>query len=321
MKFSEYFELEDVTQSDLDFLDGLIDKDVPLYIDPSQIEVQEGEWFKESTRIINSFFERVFTLYRAGEKEKAEALLINAHEPNETKLGVSQGNPQGKGTSPQKLIEIFNHITDQGLLRDDLINDYSDLTIYVKDFAEDRMSDLVTNLLREKLAEYTIKQSNIYGLELTEEPIDMGVAWDLEALNWKQVSQRALMENGSPLLLVPKSIVVQKYLYTVEEYLTTVVFSWRKNYHMDKDTELVRKKYVKVHKKIIPYPPSNEVLIEKEITDKNLTRKEYAIKISKENSALIDQFRRAINHTLRGTRSNRLSDEELTQIVEKRSKE
>ncbi|GIN89130.1 hypothetical protein J22TS1_01810 [Siminovitchia terrae] len=321
MKYSEYFELEDVTQSDLDFLDGLINKDVPLYIDPSQIEVQEGEWYEESARIINSFFDRVFTLYRQGEKDRAEALLINAHEPNETKLGVSQENPQGRGTSSEKLIEVFRHVIDQGLLQDDLISNYSDLTIFVKDFAEDRMSDLVTNLLREKLAEYTIEQSDIYGLQLTNENVEIGVAWDIETLNWKTVNQRALMANGSLLLLVPKSIVVQKYLFTVEEYLSKAVFSWRKKYHLENDTELVRKKFVKKHDKIVSFPPSNEVIIEKEITNEGLTRKEYAIKVTRAQNNLLPQFRGTIDHTLRGTYSNRLSDEELTRIVNKRSNE
>jgi hypothetical protein len=321
MKFSEYFGLDGLTQSDFDFLDGLIYKDLPLYIDPAQIEVQEGSWFEESARIVNSFFDTIFSLYREGKIAEADALLINAHEPNETRLGVSRDNPQGRGTSSEKLIEIFHHILDQGLLQDNIITSYNDLNIFVKDFAEDRMSDLVTNILREKLAEYTIEQSEIYGLPLTEEPIEIGVAWDMKNANWKRVNKRALFAEGSLLLLVPKSIVVQKYLYTVEDYLSSVVFSWRKKYHLENDTELVRKKYVKKYKRIISYPPSNELIREKEITGKGLTSKEYAINASRENPDLINTFRRTINHTLRGTRSNRLSDEEITRIVDKRDKE
>ncbi|MEK5336097.1 hypothetical protein NSS92_08555 [Bacillus sp. FSL M8-0166] len=321
MKFSQYFELEDLTQSDLDFLDGLIDKDVPLYIDPSQIDVQEEDWFQESSAIINSFFDQIFNLYRNDNKAGAEALLINAHEPNETKLGVSRGFSKGKGTSPEKLIEVFNHIIDQGLLAEDLITNYTDLNIFVKDFAEDRMSDLVTNLLREKLAEYTIEQSEIYGLELTPEPIEIGVAWDIETLSWKQVRTRALIVKDKLLLLVPKSIVVQRYLYSVEEYLTKSVYIWRKQYHLDNDTPLVRKKFVKKHKKIVPFPPKNETIIKNEITDEGLTRKEYAIKSTLANRGLIRNFRDTIGHTLRGTNNNRLSDEALTQIVNKRASE
>ncbi|MGE8021523.1 hypothetical protein ACQKOM_21900 [Peribacillus frigoritolerans] len=321
MKYSEKFELEDLTQSDLDFLDGLIDKDVPLYIDPSQIEVQEGKWFEGSAAIINSFFDRILNLYREGKDKEAEDLLINAHEPNETKLGVSRGISQGKGTSPEKLIEVFRHVTNQGLLTDDLITNYNDLNIFVKDFAEDRMSDLVTNILREKLAEYTIEQSNTYGLDLTEDPIEIGVAWDMETLNWKQVNKKALLVDGSLLLLIPKSIVVQRYLYSVEEYLTKVVYSWRKEYHLENDTELVRKKFIKKHKKIVPFPPNNDTIIKNEIVDKGLKRKEYAIIMSKEKMDLIREFRTTVDHTLRGTNSNRLSDEAITEIVNKRYRE
>jgi len=225
MKVSEHYELDGLTQSNLDFLDGLINKDVPLYIDPSQIEVQEGEWFKKSTSILNHFFETIFSLYRDDKVSEAESLLKNAHEPNETKLGVSQDGSRGRGTSPEKLIAIFNHIKTQRLLADEVVTDYSDLCIFVKDFAEDRMSDLVTNILREQLADYTLEQSELHDLELTSEPIDIGVAWDMEKSNWKQVNKRALIQNGSLLLLVPKSIVVQKYLYTVEEFLSKTVFT------------------------------------------------------------------------------------------------
>ncbi|MGM0940370.1 MAG: hypothetical protein ACQEWU_05270 [Bacillota bacterium] len=321
MKFSEYFELDGLTQENLDFLDGLTEQDIPLYIDPAQIEVQEGEWFEHSARILNSFFEHILNLYREGNDREAEVLLVNAHEPNETRLGVSRDTPQGRGSSPEKLIEVFRYMREKALLENGLITNYNDLNIFVKDFAEDRMSDLVTNLLRGKLAEYTIEQSTIYGLELTEEPINIGVEWDLENLRWRDVNRRALMIDGELLLLVPKSIVVQKYLFSVGEFLAKTVFQWRKEYHLNNDTDLVRKKYVKKYDKTISYPPSNDLIVEKEITGQGLSRKEYAINTSRENMDLIRGFRRTIDYTLRGLNSNRLSDEKIMEIVEKRRKE
>jgi len=52
-----------------------------------------------------------------------------------------------------------------------------------------------------------------------------------------------------------------------------------------------------------------------------LTRKEYATNNSRQQMDLIRRFRRTINHTLRGTHSNRLSDEAITMSVGNRSRE
>jgi hypothetical protein len=321
MKYSEYFGLRSKNQKNLDFVDGLINKDTKLYIDPAQIEIQQGLWFEESSKVVNSFFDTIFSLYKDGNVREAEALLINAHEPNETRLGVSSGIPKGRGSSPEKLIEVFRQILNEKLLEDKLISNYTDLNIFVKDFAEDRMSDLITNIIREKLAEYTVHQSKLHGLPLSDMPIKIGVGWDSGNLVWKDVYQHALTVNGKLLLLVPKTIVVQKYLFTVEEYLSRVVFDWRKRYHIENDTNLVRKKFVKRENKTKSYGPSNKTLIQKEIKDFGLTRKEYAALVSKDNLNLISDFRRINNYALIGTRTNRLNDEQLEAIVERKNRE
>lgn len=321
MKYSEYFELSELSQKDLDFLDGLINRDTPLYIDPAQIGSKDGAWFTESTRVINSFFDRIFELYRAGNISEANALLVNGNEPNETRLGVSVDNPQGRGSSPEKLVEIFEQIVSEGLLQDGLILSHRDLTVFVKDFAEDRMSDLITNLIRQQLADYTVEQCKLHGIELTEKPIELGVSWDPDTMNWEKVYQQGLLVNERLLLLIPKSIVVKRYMFSVGEYLSRVVFEWRKQYHLENDTSLVTKKYVKKHDRVVASGPSHKAIKEEEISKHELSYKDYAVNMSREKRDLISEFRDKTNQILIGNFGNSLTDDDLNEVVEKRNRE
>lgn len=315
MKFTEHFGLGELNQRKLDFLDGLIEKDVPFYIDPLLIEAQDGDWYTESTRIIRSFFDTIFNLYREGHINEANKLLIHAREPNETRLGVSQGISQGRGTSPERLVEIFDDIRSLGLL-DDIINDYKEINLYVEDFAEDRMSDLVTNILRGKLAEYTINQSIIHNLPITENSIEIGMTWDVNTLKWKPVTTKALLINNNLLLLVPKSILVKKYLYTTDNFFSKSIYEWRQNHHVENKTSLSRSVYVKSRNEYVVRPPSQKEIDRIEIIGEGHSKKDYAIYAARKNNQLIDIFTRRIGYAVDGTHSNRLTDEEIANIVE-----
>lgn len=317
MKFSQYYpELNGKKQSELDFLDGLINKDVPFYIDPLLIEKQAGDWYAESARLLRNFFDTVFKCYREGRISEAEALLTNAREPNETRLGVSLGNPQGRGTSTEGLKEIFDNINRSGLL-DDVIGDYKELNLYVEDFAEDRMSDLVTNILRGQLAEFTAEQGVMNNLNLTDEPIELGMGWDPDSSSWQPVISRALIPEGKLLLLIPKTIIVKKYLYSIGGYFSRTIYKWRQDYHVKNETNLSKRTYVKTRNEFKIEPPSQDVIDEIEIKGGGYKgKKDYAIDAIRQNRNLIIEFSRVVNHAVDGTNTNRLTDEEIMNTVE-----
>jgi hypothetical protein len=102
-------------QSELDFVDVLVDTDIPLYVDPYAFKIGDDEWSKECNDLVISFFQELIDALRSGSEYKARALLGNLHEPNETRLGVSRPKPkimpQGRGvgqkwSAPQKVVQV-----------------------------------------------------------------------------------------------------------------------------------------------------------------------------------------------------------------------
>ena len=89
MRFSEFFRLG-LTQAELDFVDVDGDLDTRLFIDPYAIEIRQDELSQEFPHHIVSFFEDVLRSLRTGDDERAEQLMSNLREPQETFLGMSR---------------------------------------------------------------------------------------------------------------------------------------------------------------------------------------------------------------------------------------
>lgn len=316
MLITDTFEL-DLNQEDLDFVNVDTGFDSKLYIDPSRIHLSEGKWFQECSEVIINFFDYVLSLYSENRVNEAEDLFDYAHEPNETCLGQSRSQPGGRGSSPDKLKSIFDEMHKAGMVRDGLIKKPMDLCVFVEDFAEDRMSDLVTNLIRGQLAKYTVDQCNSLGIPLTSDKRELGMTWDLHSQTWAPVISEALTIDDRVILLVPKEIIVKKYLYSVDKYLSKYVLEQRQKEHLEQDTSLVRSRYSSTLNKMIKIKPKKATLKEKEISDEGLTYKEYARNITRDRLDLIERFRTEIYRSLSILNSNKLSDEEIEAVVKR----
>src|SRR5579864_1307654 len=86
-----------VTQSEVDFVDVDTSTDNRLYLDPYAIQIRDDEWSSNCGDHIRSFFNEVLDALRADNDARANHLLGNLHEPNETFLGQSSGRPRGRG--------------------------------------------------------------------------------------------------------------------------------------------------------------------------------------------------------------------------------
>src|SRR5688572_27660731 len=74
-----------------------INLDIPLFLDPFFLSLRNDNWSIEVTRTIKSFFQQVIQLIRANQVDDAKALFSHLTEPNSTCLGMSVGNPRGRG--------------------------------------------------------------------------------------------------------------------------------------------------------------------------------------------------------------------------------
>ena len=118
MKFSERYELTK-EQSELDFVDITIGRDIPLFIDPYIFSLSDSDWDLDCHQHVISFFQSAIDYIRTGEKESAKSILNGLSEPNETHLGLSIGRPSGRGVSGKQALDIYNALVNSEAVRTD----------------------------------------------------------------------------------------------------------------------------------------------------------------------------------------------------------
>lgn len=203
----------------LDFVDVAVNVDNLLFIDPCLIERWNNEWAVKATKYINSYFDNLFEAYNTGNRDYIRYLLSHASEQNATRLGYGNGD-NGKGNTPDGLLKIFRPL-EQLIISIKTIKRPEDLPLFIPNFAEDGMSDLLTNILHECLNEFTMEQMQKHGI--SSNGIKEFYSWDLNDNEWKKVKKAAYFVNGKELLLVPKQIVRKRYLFGVEQYFRRII--------------------------------------------------------------------------------------------------
>ncbi|MCF6411502.1 hypothetical protein [Pseudalkalibacillus salsuginis] len=312
MQISEYFNLG-LKQEDLDFVDVNTSRDNELFIDPCWIHIGDDDWSKQASSTISGFFDHILDLYQKGDKKKAKELFGFSKEPNETCFGMSRNNPEGTGASAEMLEKLFDNITSTEMVEAGLIRRLEDIHVFVSDFGKDRLSDLVTNIIRQHLVDYTEKQCELLGIELGKESKDLGYFWNNNTKVWGTCKGRPLIVDDKNILLVPKKIAVKSFRYTVGQYCSTHVLVRRQEQHIKDDTNLVKK--TKKKDGTLKIEVFKKDIREEEIKQAGLNEKQYARRVTMENPDLIDNFRTSIIRVLKDPKTtNKLSDQELIEL-------
>lgn len=201
-----------------EYVDVFLDDDNRLFIDPCMIEGAEDPWSQNAANIMRTFFDCMFdglrnkTLYSSG-------LLSHAGEQNATKLGYGNGC-NGKGKTAEGLWDCINGLSSL-VYEIPTINRAQDIPVLVEGFAEDCMSDLLTNILHEPLNTFTQSQMVMWGcVPQGNKPI---WTFDASIKEWIQVTRPCWYYNSKELLLVPKWIVRKNFLFKAHQYLYSVI--------------------------------------------------------------------------------------------------
>jgi len=70
------------------------------------------------------------------------------------------------------------------------ISKSEDVPLFIKDFAEDGMSDLLTNILHEKLNTYNVEVFNRYGIVCNGE--SSFYTWSEDKEEWEKVNRKGI---------------------------------------------------------------------------------------------------------------------------------
>lgn len=240
MKISEKFNLNK-SQFELDFVDIDIDTDLPLFIDSNLIRKYDSELSAKFVNTMDSFFSYLLNALANGLDDKAKYLCSHLGEINETHLGLSKEKSQGKGVGPVSTIKIFEGLKNSQALEDGVLKNIEDLRILVYGFDKDMLSDMLTNILKKHLLDYTIRQCELLNIPLTQD-VPSGFFWDDKTYSWKTEYTRRLVIDNKPVLLIPKKIVSFSTEGSSSKYRQHFVLNFLQEENIRNETSLVQRR-------------------------------------------------------------------------------
>ena len=204
MKFSKYFNLNK-DQTELDFVDISLEKDIPLFIDPYVLSKRSDVFSIECHSHIVDFFESVMRAITNNEHTKAKFLLNNLHEPNETRLGLSSKKPKGRGMAGEQSGDLYKRLSESRAAKTGFLKDLEDCQLIIPGINRDKISDVTTNIIKQQLAIYTKVQCDFYDIPTSR--VALSPFWNQHDGKWEKGYFDLPVHNGKKMLLVPKAIV------------------------------------------------------------------------------------------------------------------
>ena len=236
MRFSRHFNLGK-EQAELDFVDIDTDRDVELYVDPYAIEIRDDEWSALCGDHIRSFFQSVIDALRKGDERRAQHLISQLSEPNETFLGVSRGKPRGRGVGAFQGHLILSALRKSVAFTTGLLSDLAEAEIFIEGIGRDKISDLTTNIIRGPLLGYTKSQCDLHGVPTRN--VSTPPAWDAERARWAARYAPLPMISRKPILLVPKYTVRRELSLESQEFYNHHMIEFLKSEYQHANSGLV----------------------------------------------------------------------------------
>lgn len=225
---SDEWNLNKHGHGNFDFIDVNVHKDTKLFIDPSLIELFFNPWGTEARKTVESFFDNFFGAYYEKDESRKRYLLSNSHEQNSTKLGYGRKN-SGNGNTSSGLVHKFREL--ENLINSiETMGKAQDLPLFIPNFAEDGLSDMLTNIIHLQLNNFTLTQMKKHGIKSN------GTAsfksWDMQTDSWKEYNEPVYYlkeQQRKKLLLVPKAIVRKSYLFGTEHFFRLIIIERLRN--------------------------------------------------------------------------------------------
>lgn len=308
MKISEKFNLEK-TQYELDFVDVDEQTDMPLFLDPYYISKSEYSFAQKCNETIKSFFEYLLMLLKTNRINDAREIFSYLGEPNEVCLGLSKGKPRGKGIGPSDTESIFRRLIDSKAIKTGMVEDIEDFRIFVKGIDKDKMSDMMINIIRKHLLDYTEEQCDLWNIPMQDNVVS-GNYWDGESCSWKQEYRRILVIEGEKKILVPKRLVSYSLEYTSQKYKQYFVLNFMQNEHIRLQTHLVKER-VKDKTQYV-----TKKSIEKEIKKTEEIDKDWLANFAKRHYETFKDFKTQTINNIKIIQNEDLTNEDVDDIIE-----
>jgi len=286
-RFSEHFALGK-SQPELDFVDIPLDTDINLCVDPYALSIIDDDpWFVECNNLVVDFFQLVVNSIRGGFSDVARDLLSNLREPNETRLGLSQGRPSGRGIGRLQAGQLYDRLVTSRAVRTGKLRDLYDCELIIPGIGGDKISDVTTNVIRGKLITYTQAQCRLHRIPIQPRPCRP--QWNDQAHCWKGGYQELPVYQGVGIILVPKAAVRLRPAVDHRDYYRHYVLpELQREYllaeHPDAATGLV--KVLRNGKRL---PPTKKAL-----EQRHPCSKEYLFEFSEEHPSVLESYKASL---------------------------
>ena len=310
------------SQYELDFLDVDFDKDSPLYIDPFLISNSNSQWAIHTDFVIKNFFNEFKTAMIKNDYKTAKELFLYMSEPKENCLGVSRkGTTNGKGVGSLNAQNIVDKIIESNAIENNLVNNIEDLIIFVNDIDRDKLSDMVTNIIRKSLIDYTKHQCYLWNIKLTHgETLPY---WNATKREWVYSEDDLLIIDNREILLIPKAIVSPINIYDISTYKWYFVIEQEREFHIRRRSSLVKVKKLKngktklyLPKKDVDEDIRNQISKGLFFNTKDYIR-DYTLKYPELFSQFVQQSKTSITSLNNEEILSHIEDLDINEIIEK----
>jgi len=238
MRISDLYSLNR-TQATLDFVDVDVERDTPLFVSPTALELVPSEWGDECVHLVQNYFRYVLELIQTGENKRAEELLHQLHEPNETHLGFSKNQSRGRAVGNEYAHDVWDALSQSRAAATGLLEDLEDTVLMIDGISIDIVSDIATNIIRDPLIQYTQQMCRWHNISM-EQSVNSGPLWDPVNHKWTSRLIELPVTSSGRLLLVPKAIVRQHLDYDAGEYYRHYILEYLQRVELNNNSELVQ---------------------------------------------------------------------------------
>ena len=277
MKFSKYFNLNK-DQTELDFVDISLEKDIPLFIDPYVLSKRSDIFSVECHSHVVDFFESVMKAITNNEHSKAKSLLNNLHEPNETRLGLSSKKPKGRGMAGEQSGDLYKRLSESRAAKTGFLKDLEDCQLIIPGINRDKISDVTTNIIKQQLAVYTKAQCDFYDIPTSR--VALSPLWNQHEGNWEKGYFDLPVHNGKKILLVPKAIVRYTLAYDYQDYYNHFVLNFLQEDEIHAGSSLVK-----------TLKNGNKKVTKKDLKKKYPLTKEFLYTFSRDNPSVLESYK------------------------------
>ena len=201
-RLNDFFNIP-ITQEEVDFAMPFLDEDIPLYVDPFLLWKSPSMQDNSLHLLITNSFNHLGHLVSKGKEKEAIETLIRVSECEEVGFGTSK-TKTGVRMGEKLATNILTQFTSIPQIYKSGFVHFEELQLLVDNFAKDRVSDIACNFIQSFLIDFTIEQSQKFGIPI--ESVNLPNVYNPKTFSFSEEKTHLPINpiTKSPILFVPK---------------------------------------------------------------------------------------------------------------------